>query len=303
MRKLRTAAVAALLLSCAGCTPLLFTIGDSQTSIAQQTIQTALQPIDRANLVQGHSGCGLYVDRACDPAYNLQADIAHRISLGVPKYVVVELGTNDAYWQQNAELIANYASKVAEFVSWWPASVHIFWANVPYMPCCPFFDANVDAVNAGIDQVASTNPSVTVVDLHTAFLDHVTDWFESDGIHYNAAGQQVFADLVCSAVAGWDNGPNETCPPFPTTTTSTTTTSVPDTTTSVPDTTTSVPDDTTTSVPDTTTSVPDDTTTSVPDTTTSVPDTTTSVPDTTTSVPDTTTSAADMTSRWLIYRF
>jgi lysophospholipase L1-like esterase len=279
------AALAAIVIGCAGCTPFLFVIGDSQTTVSTPTLQTTLQPIDGDNLVQGHNGCGLYVDYACDPSYDLHADVEHRLAAGTPKWVVVEFGTNDALFHSYDELAATYESKIEEFVSWWPESVQIFWVNLAYMPCCRGGDASVDVINAAIDDVAATDPRVTVIDLHTAFLDHLTDWFGGDGLHFNANGQAAYADLVCQDVGDWSDSPNVgACPALPSTTT-----------TSVPDTTTSVPDDTTTSVPDTTTSIPDDTTTSVPDdTTTSAPDTTTSEPDdTTTSVPDTTSSTTD----------
>jgi lysophospholipase L1-like esterase len=180
----------------------------------------------------------MYVGYPCDPNYDLHADVEHRLSLGVPHWVVVEFGTNDALTQSLDELTANYVSKIQEYVSWWPESVHIFWVNVAYMPCCPDDDANIDAVNGAIDQVAANDPRVTVIDLHSAFLDHLTDWWDpDDGVHYNQTGRQAYADLICEAVGEWVDGPDgEQCPPLPTTTT-TTTTSTTTTSTTVPDTT------------------------------------------------------------------
>jgi lysophospholipase L1-like esterase len=276
----------AIAFATAACNPLLQLLGDSQTALQNRTLQTTLTPY-MSVAIEGKSACGILdnPNPTCNH-YDWAGDVAARIAHGPPKYVVTELGTNDAFYYSAADLVSLWPPALEHWINLWPTNVQVYWVNVPYMPGRPDVDPQVDTINQMLVNEASVNPRLNIIDLHTLMLGH-DDWFEGDGVHLNALGGQAWADLVCHTVTAADYPGVPACGDENTTTTSTpdTTTTEPETTTTVPDTTTSTPD-TTTSVPDTTTTDPDTTTTDSP--TTVDPPTTEPTDTTTTDTTDTT---------------
>ncbi|HRE00431.1 MAG TPA: GDSL-type esterase/lipase family protein [Ilumatobacteraceae bacterium] len=109
-----------------------------------------------------------------------------------PGIWVVELGTNDAglYAEQDeyAELIDSVLDVIGD-------RVDLVWVNIyrfDVVDACRSF-------NTALVERLSARGNATIVDWFSQCLDHAGDLL-SDGVHPNAAGQLVLADMIRQAI-------------------------------------------------------------------------------------------------------
>ena len=201
---------AALVLT--GCGPKVTFWGDSELGFSSDKVVAAQSGPETSTqtFVYANPGCGLLPNAAatCSAGSTQSAvnaywkhNIATDDAAGAPAFVQVELGINDAMWYSAAQL-ENYKTRVERFVSWLPAGV----------PCCgttsrtwrhrsnPRLDQKLQIVNAELVAAAAETPRLHIVDVRTPFAGHYPEWWQSDLLHFNDAGQYTFALVNCQAL-------------------------------------------------------------------------------------------------------
>jgi hypothetical protein len=159
-------------------------IGDSLTGISTAELGRTL----RANgwepeiVAVAGTSIGKWVPKVAGDAAFARADVA-----------VVELGTNNCLVHcrpLGPEIDVIVRSLLDNGVQ------RIFWVNVQEDLPNP---VNRRFVNDEIERAIVRWPQVSMIDLDTTFAGH-PEWHVPDGVHFNAAGQRVFADLVARAL-------------------------------------------------------------------------------------------------------
>jgi len=162
-----------------------------------------------------------------------------------PDQAIFELGTGDASRGRSA---AEMRSDIRNMLTRTRNLDCVRWLNVKEFGVNGIYAgvvANADRFNQVLREVRASGefPNFRVVDYNLwAYFNQGA--FSADGLHFNAAGEDMYARLIADEVAG--------CPGSPTTTTTTrptTTTTRPTTTTTRPTTTTTRPTTTTTTQP------------------------------------------------------
>jgi hypothetical protein len=179
-------------------------LGDSQTYYAAKDNPT-VQPWV-SSVVGTAPGCGLLKDSLCGPPPGMRFQWNKAVALvalsigGAPTTVVAQLGTDDALTHTPTYINTYERPAIAAFVKLFPASTQIYWVNVPYPPA-EIGDKSVDAVNKQIALYAAKHANIFhVIDLHDAFEPNPAAYTGPDGLHYNAAGQALYANLVATTI-------------------------------------------------------------------------------------------------------
>lgn len=167
--------------------PRVLVIGDSLLHISEVDVQTALAADHWQAHVEGHSGASM---ESWDP---FVGPIAGTVR---PDVAVVELGTNDC--DTYCPNVGTYIDKIMTALVRNGAGA-VLWVNVQRAPVYP---RHSDYVNYAIEQASVRWPQMRLVDLAT-FTDAHPEWRGPDGLHFNAAGQQAFADLIRTALHPW----------------------------------------------------------------------------------------------------
>jgi lysophospholipase L1-like esterase len=119
------------------------------------------------------------------------ARVPELVASSQPDAVVIELGTNDCN-----DACTGIDAAIDGLLRELPADIPVYWLNVQEEP---FWPANAEAVNAGLENASQRWADLTIVDMDSRFRGHA-EWHVADGLHFNADGNTQLAGLIAGAV-------------------------------------------------------------------------------------------------------
>jgi Lysophospholipase L1 and related esterases len=173
--------------------------GDSITE-AMGWNPAAMQPFKNNFGADNPTALGLGGDGTQQLLYRLN----HGEMQGTPKAVVLNIGTNDL-GSLSTEQIANNIQKSIESIQLRsPDSKIVLMGILPRTDAGDPGNAMVDATNAALSKLATTNGAVQFVNLRNSFVDsngnQKAELYNTDKLHLSPAGYQAWADGIRNAI-------------------------------------------------------------------------------------------------------
>jgi len=117
----------------------------------------------------------------------------------VKPFVVIALGTNDAFAVQPAELEARVATLTADMRS---AEITRMVAILPARPSAGWSYPSGSSYDAALGSLVRAYRQEGIPDLPVHAVDMVGESLSADGVHPNDSGNERFAQIVAESLAG-----------------------------------------------------------------------------------------------------
>ena len=109
-----------------------------------------------------------------------------------PGVYVIQLGTNECTRFQPCVPLGPYIDQIMNSV---PSTHPVLWLNVQEDVPPPVGDDDRDVVNAALEAADARWPNFYLLDFNGLFAGH-PEWHVGDGLHFNDAGNAVFARFL-----------------------------------------------------------------------------------------------------------